>query len=56
MPNKAKIEKGARLVELAKSYSDIGFNALVDVAINGASDSVRLAGPCFDWTERRPVY
>ena len=56
MPNKAKTEQGARLVELAKSYSDIGFNGLADVAINGASDSVRLAGPCFDWTERRPVY
>ncbi|MDB9756803.1 hypothetical protein OAB62_03890 [Pseudomonadales bacterium] len=43
MPNKATIEQGARLAELAKSYSDIAFNTLVDVAINGTSDSARIA-------------
>ena len=26
IPNKATIEQGARLAELAKSYSDIAFN------------------------------
>ena len=40
MPNKAKIEQGARL---AKSYSDIAFNILVDVAIKGTSDSAQIA-------------
>ena len=43
MPNRATIEQGARLAELAKSYSDIAFNTLVDVAINGTSDSARIA-------------
>ena len=43
MPNKATIEQGARLAELAKSYSDIAFNTIVDVAINGTSDSARIA-------------
>ena len=33
----------AKLAELAKSYSDIAFNTLVDVAINGTSDSARIA-------------
>ena len=35
------MEQGARLAELAKSYSDIAFNTLVDVAINGTSDSAQ---------------
>ena len=43
MPNKATIEQGARLAELAKSYSDIELNTIVDVAINGTSDSARIA-------------
>ena len=43
MPNRATIEQGARLAELAKSYSDILFSTLVDVAINGTSDSARIA-------------
>ena len=33
----------AKLAELAKSYSDIAFNTLVDVAINGRSDSALIA-------------
>ena len=37
------MEQAARLSELAKSYSDIAFNTLVDVAINGTSDSARIA-------------
>ena len=43
MPNKATIEQGARLAELADSYSDIAFNTLVDVVINGTSDSAWIA-------------
>ena len=43
MPNRATIEQGARLAELAKFYSDICFSTLVDVAINGTSDSARIA-------------
>ena len=43
MPNRATIEQGARLAELAKSYSAIPFSTLVDVAINGTSDSARIA-------------
>ena len=29
--------------ELAKSYTDIAFSTLVDVAINGSSDTARIA-------------
>ena len=43
MPNNATVKQGARLAELAKSYSDIAFNTLVDVAINGSSDSAQIA-------------
>ena len=43
VPNKATIEQGARLSELAKSYTDIAFSTLVDVAINGSSDTARIA-------------
>ena len=35
--NKATKEQGARLSELAKSYTDIAFSALVDVAIGTTS-------------------
>ena len=38
MHNRATIEQGAELFDLAKSYSDIALNTLVDVAVNGASD------------------
>ena len=41
--NKATKEQGARLSELAKSYTDIAFSALVDVAMNGSSDTARIA-------------
>ena len=41
--NKATKEQGARLSELAKSYTDIAFSTLVDVAINGSSDTARIA-------------
>lgn len=41
--NKATREQGARLSELAKSYTDIAFSTLVDVAINGSSDAARIA-------------
>jgi len=34
------MEQAARLAELAKS---VAFNTLVDVAINGTSDSARIA-------------
>ena len=43
VPNKATREQGARLSELAKSYTDIAFSTLVDVAINGSSDTARIA-------------
>ena len=36
-------EQGARLSELAKSYTDIAFSTLVDVAMNGSSDTARIA-------------
>ena len=42
-PNKATREQGARLSELAKSYTDIAFSTLLDVAINGSSDTARIA-------------
>ena len=42
-PNKATREQGARLFELAKSYTDIAFSTLVDVAMNDSSDSARIA-------------
>jgi hypothetical protein len=41
--NKATKEQGARLSELAKSYTDIAFTTLVDVAMNGSSDTARIA-------------
>ena len=41
--NKATKEQGARLSELAKSYTDIAFSTLVDVALNGSSDTARIA-------------
>ena len=41
--NQATREQGARLSELAKSYTDIAFSTLVDVAINGSSDTARIA-------------
>ena len=43
VPNKATREQGARLSELAKSYTDIAFSTLVDVAMNGSSDTARVA-------------
>ena len=43
VPNKATREQGARLSELAKSYTDIAFSTLVDVAMNGSSDTARGA-------------
>ena len=43
VPNKATREQGARLSELAKSYTDIAFSTLVDVAMNGSSDAARIA-------------
>ncbi len=43
VPNKATREQGARLSELAKSYTDIAFSTLVDVALNGSSDTARIA-------------
>ena len=42
-PNKATREQGGRLSELAKSYTDIAFTTLVDVAMNGSSDTARIA-------------
>ena len=39
-PNEATMEQAARRAELAKS---VAFNTLVDVAINGTSDSARIA-------------
>jgi hypothetical protein len=36
-------EQGARLSELAKSYTDIAFSTLLDVAMNGSSDTARIA-------------
>ena len=42
-PNKAAREQGARLSEPAKSYTDIAFSTLVDVAMNDSSDSARIA-------------
>ncbi|HBW83715.1 MAG TPA: hypothetical protein DEF79_06705 [Gammaproteobacteria bacterium] len=41
--NKATREQGARLSDLAKSYTNIAFGTLVDVAINGSSDTARIA-------------
>ena len=43
VPHKATREQGARLNELAKSYTDIAFSALLDVAMNGSSDTARIA-------------
>ena len=43
MRNKATLAQGAIFAELAKSYSHMVFNALVDMAINGRSDSARIA-------------
>jgi hypothetical protein len=43
VPNKATREQGARLSELAKSYTDIAFITLLDVAMNGSSDTARIA-------------
>ena len=43
MRNKAPLAQGAIFAELAKSYSHMVFNALVDMAINGRSDSARIA-------------
>ena len=43
VPNKATREQGARLTELAKSYTDIAFSTLLDVAMNGSSDTARIA-------------
>ena len=43
VPNKATKEQGARLSELAKSYTDLAFGTLVDVAMNGSSDTARIA-------------
>ena len=43
VPNKATREQGARLSELAKSYTDIAFSTLLDVALNGSSDTSRIA-------------
>lgn len=43
VPNKATKEQGARLSELAKSYTDIAFSTLVDVAMNSSSDTARIA-------------
>lgn len=42
-PNKATRQQGARLSELAKSYTDIAFSTLLDVAMNGSSDTARIA-------------
>ena len=42
-PNKATKEQGARLSELAKSYTDIAFSTLVEVAMSGSSDTARIA-------------
>lgn len=42
-PNKSTKEQGARLSELAKLYTDIAFSTLVDVAMNGSSDTARIA-------------
>ena len=41
--NKATREQGMKLSELAKCYTDIAFNTLVDVAMNGSSDTARIA-------------
>lgn len=41
--NKATRQLGVRLTDLAKSYSEIAFSTLVDVAVNGTSDSARVA-------------
>ena len=49
VPNKATREQGARLSELAKSYTDIAFSTLVDVAINGSSDTARIAAANSIW-------
>ena len=43
VPNKATREQGARLSELAKSYTDIAFSTLVEVAMSGSSDTARIA-------------
>ena len=43
VPNKATKEQGARLSELAKSYTDIAFSTLVEVAMSGSSDTARIA-------------
>ena len=43
VPNKATREQGARLSELAKSYTDIALITLLDVAMNGSSDTARIA-------------
>lgn len=43
VPNKATKEQGARLSELAKSYTDVAFDTLLDVAMNGSSDTARVA-------------
>ena len=41
--NRSTKEQGARLAELAKTYTELAFNTLVDVAINGSSDAARVA-------------
>ena len=41
--NRATKEQGARLAELAKTYREVALNTLVDVAINGSSDTARIA-------------
>ena len=41
--NKATKPQGARLSETTKSYTDIAFSTLLDVAMNDSSDSARIA-------------
>ena len=41
--NRATKEQAARLAELAKTYTEVALNTLVDVAINGSSDAARVA-------------
>lgn len=44
--NRATLEQKSRLSDLAKTYADIAFEALVDVAQSGPTASARVAAAC----------
>jgi len=44
--NRATVKQKGRLAELAKEFTDIAFDALVEVAKNGQSDTARISAAC----------